>query len=378
MVISRILKPADERGYREPIKIFGKALAQSDEPAMRKIFENAKKRMLKCCPPAHLELKPWKRTGEQDHNGVDIWKPRFHSCGTENWNSQQTSFVVGGNSRKELATACYYEGNGALITKKEVAAGRQEELRTSNPAVALRCNAWAAHSGHSEQHGGAPRHRLLQRAPFYIHLPPLPAEGEVCIQQLGRFDEGSTRRKTPPALYLQFAPSVSLALPLKAQLQLQLATKQQQQQQPQLPPPPPPPAPSSQAIANSPATTSTPATSTPTATAFNGWFASAKELASLPQRQPPSAPKRKYVAKRKRVEGRSCEQNPWWCVCLKPASERTSGGRTYHRSDCPIERWLVDETFGAPTVGEELTAAATAGSRAGKRARFDGRSWVEE
>ena len=208
MVISRILKPADERGYREPIKIFGKALAQSDEPAMRKIFENAKKRMLKCCPPAHLELKPWKRTGEQDHNGVDIWKPRFHSCGTENWNSQQTSFVVGGNSRKELATACYYEGNGALITKKEVAAGRQEELRTSNPAVALRCNAWAAHSGHSEQHGGAPRHRLLQRAPFYIHLPPLPAEGEVCIQQLGRFDEGSTRRKTPPALYLQFAPSV--------------------------------------------------------------------------------------------------------------------------------------------------------------------------
>ena len=400
--IARMFHRENEQGHREPIKTMGKVLAQSDVNAVYKLFENAKKRAFKCCPPADLKLEPWRRTGEQDQNGIDIWKPRFHSCGTENWNSQQASFVVGGNSRKELATSCFYEGNARLITKKEVAGGRQEDLSTSNPTVALRCNAWAGHGGA----GTAARHRLLRHAPYFVSLPPPPAEGEVCIQQVGRFDAGSSRRKTPPALDLEFAPNAKLTVSNKAQMQLQLLTKQQ----------PPPttttnPALSSPAIgtpASTVATSSLPtpfanASSSSTPLAFTNWsppfanipgssssIASAKRLPQLPATvsmpqtppatvsmpQPPPA-KRKYEAKRKRVEGRRSEQNPWWCICLPPANERTAKGRTYHDERCPMECWMTDAQFGEPKEGHELIAMSRAGSRAGKRVRYDGRNWVE-
>jgi hypothetical protein len=84
-----------------------------------KYFENALARIKNCCPPEGFD--DWYLNGETDHNGLGIWQPYFHSCGTENWNSQQKSFVVGGNSKKETATALFYEGNAKLITKRRFA-----------------------------------------------------------------------------------------------------------------------------------------------------------------------------------------------------------------------------------------------------------------
>ena len=54
---------------------------------------------------------------------------------------------------------------------------------------------------------------------------------------------------------------------------------------------------------------------------------------------------------------------------------REASGRTYHREFCPVERWLVDESFGAPEEGMELMARPEAGARAGQKARFNGQKW---
>ena len=112
----------------------GKKLIDTDETTARKIFRDALARMHKCVPPLHLADKAWIPTGKLDANGLMIHKPEFHSCGTENWNSQQMSFVCGSKVKHEFSTACFYEGNANLITKKEVAAGRQE-VRMHSPLI---------------------------------------------------------------------------------------------------------------------------------------------------------------------------------------------------------------------------------------------------
>ena len=84
-------------------------------------IDNALKRMIKCSPPT-LELRglAWNETCERDQNGLPIYKPAYHTCGVENWNSQQIGFVPGGHCNKTTATAFFYEGNAKLIAKKEV------------------------------------------------------------------------------------------------------------------------------------------------------------------------------------------------------------------------------------------------------------------
>ena len=373
-------------------RINGRALAQNDYHSVRKVFENAKARIVKCCPPPHL--RAWGMTGECDHNELPIWKPYFHSCGVENWNSQQVSFVAGGNTKKEVATACFYEGNAKLITIKEVNAGRQEELRTSNPTVPLRCNAWAGHSHTADDLPAPKRHKLLRDAPFFVQLPPAPASGEVCVQPLGRFD-ATTRRRMAPLLTLQFEPSVQPQLSQHSRFLLSC-------------PPPLPPATTVAAVAAAPiaapappaaapavpvaiaaaaaavavaaatvaAPPSTPAPAAPAATVTAPIVAATAPLAAPPAAPagpstaglspfwpqqgwrmpslPPRAPqgKRPYQSKRQRVATRHHKQNPWLCICGVDSSH----GRTYHAADCPIERWLTDESYpAAPILGTTLT-----------------------
>ena len=90
-----------------PKKLFGKSLIPSAE-MMRSLCTNALQRMLNCVPPDGISA--WRSTGETDHNGFEIMKPNFHTCGCESWNSTQTAFCVGDNNTQELSTACHYEG----------------------------------------------------------------------------------------------------------------------------------------------------------------------------------------------------------------------------------------------------------------------------
>ena len=81
--------------------------------------------------------------------------------------------------------------------------------------------------------------------------------------------------------------------------------------------------------------------------------------------------KRKYNKKREKVPGRESKKNPWkFCTCLPQAILDARGGRTYHKSFCPIERWLVDASFGEPADGEVCVVTASAGARAGEKAVY--------
>ena len=94
----------------------------ADSAKAGQYIDNALKRMIKCSPPENLVELAWTRTGKLDQNGLDIWKPNFHSCGVESMNARQMHFVVGANSTTETATALFTEGDGDIITKKEVPA----------------------------------------------------------------------------------------------------------------------------------------------------------------------------------------------------------------------------------------------------------------
>ena len=374
--LNLIFLPPDDDGYRAPARTGNKQLCQCDFQAVRKIFENAKARIMKCSPPEHLRQEAWQKTGKQDHNNVDIWKPRFHSCGTENWNSQQSSFVVGANTTKEHATALFYEGNAKLITKKEVGAGRQEDLATSNPTVPLRCNAWAGHSNDSPCH----RHMLLRCAPFHVSLPPAPAEDEVCLQPCGRFDV-SSRRKTPPQLPLEFAPRTKFRLSQYQRLLqgMEAATTAGPAAGPSTASP----------LAAGPSTaspaagvpcTASPLTAGPASSFVSGPSTGGSTVGATPnhnnhplpsylppnQTLPCKEAKRKYSQLRQRVPGRDSKKNPWFkggCLCIKQA------GRSWHKPLCPIERWLTEANFSGPAVHEEAGPP-------GKRMEFNGAKWV--
>lgn len=106
-----------------------------------------------------------------------------------------------------------------------MSAGRQEDLGTSNPTAALRCNAWAGHGQDAAQH------RLLNAPPFCVELPPEPAEDEICIQRIGRFDIATGRSKDRATLPLTFGPQTQPGFSSAALLCLP----------PSSAPPPPPP-----------------------------------------------------------------------------------------------------------------------------------------
>ena len=393
--IEQIFLPQSEGGVRQLRRTHGKALAQCDEAAVRQIFTNAKKRMMKCVPPDHLDA--WRRTDKTDQNDIAIWKPYFHSCGTENWNSQQMSFVVGANTKKENATALFYEGNARLITNKEVEAGRQEDIDHSNPTVPLRCNAWAGHGGGVGGADGQQPHRLLQSAPFFVSLPPPAAEDEVCVQPIGRFDEGS-RRKTPPALRLQFAPTTVPRAPQSAALQLStsLSSIPHLSSIGEAPASAPAPAPAPRLVAASPAASiaASPAASVAASIAASPAASIAASPAASPAAPPRAAAlsanaaaaslatddendeafeqapkKRRYSKARERVAGRSSKKNPWRgaCMCMPQAVLNAPGGRTHHKSYCPVEQWLVDASVGEPADKEECVATADAIGRIGER-----------
>ena len=96
----------------KPIRIFGKALMSSPD-TFRDLVHNALARILNCVPPDGIDA--WRSSGEKDHNGFEIMKPNFHTCGCEMINAMQTAFCVGDNTSSERATACHYEGNARLI-----------------------------------------------------------------------------------------------------------------------------------------------------------------------------------------------------------------------------------------------------------------------
>ena len=377
-VIEQIFHPANDTGYRAPVKINRSTLAD-DVHDTHRIFTNALKRIKKCSPPTHLEA--WYRTGATDQNGIDIWKPYFHSCGVENWNSQQMSFVTSGNTTKEHATACFYEGNAKLITKKQVAAGRQEDLVTSNITTAVRCNAWAGFGVDDTDNDDAVRKkavRLLANAPFNISLPPPVAPGEICIQPLSRFDVTS-RRSTPAAMRLAFSPSANIGLSKKAAL-LKLAllkpvekscvavddTDDDESMSEGCPIYDNPAVPIGQTDGRGSSSSGDGYSSDAASGDLSPYSYNQRMVSKKRKAEPLAQPEKQQGRRKKAVAGRNPKKNPWWCACSE--GDRTGRGARNHWSKCPVQIWLRDPTESPREPIEGDIVEGLAGStRAGKK-----------
>lgn len=189
-IVDAAFAPAGDDGVRAPIKCNGKTLIAS-ETKLRQLGENALKRVLNCVPPDDVRHLAWTKTGEQDHNGFDVFSSNFHSCSAESWNSTQPDFLVGANVTKEKATAHHFEGNVRQLVRKQVKLGRQEDLGTYNPMDAWEANRLAGHDAAQSMP------RLLAHRPYAVDRPPPVGAEEVCVQAIGSFAKGSDGGKRP-------------------------------------------------------------------------------------------------------------------------------------------------------------------------------------
>ena len=64
---------------------------------LQRIRKNSSLRFKNCVPPDHLRPYAWRKTGDT-FLGMDVMRPRFHSCNNEMWNSTMPDFVVGDNT----------------------------------------------------------------------------------------------------------------------------------------------------------------------------------------------------------------------------------------------------------------------------------------
>jgi hypothetical protein len=218
-IVEASFAPAGANAVRETIKCNGKTLIAS-ESKLRKIGQNALKRILNCVPPDDVRELAWTKTGEQDHNGFDVYSSNFHSCAAESWNSSQGDFVCGANVTKEKATALHFEGNVRQLMRKEVKLARQEALGTYNPTDAWEANRYV---GYDAQHRNpdwelAP---LLAHRPIAVDEPPAVGADEVCVQAIGSFAKGSNGGKR--ARISAGDPSVRPTLALAVERQQRLS-----------------------------------------------------------------------------------------------------------------------------------------------------------
>jgi hypothetical protein len=141
-----------------------------------------------------LEGRAWYETGKM-HNGMKVYRPRYHSCGNEAWNSTQVDFVVGDHTSRQLATALYYEG----ITKQNSTSMRsltdkdgkplEEDTGHFNPEKVLSVNKWA---GHGEEAKALKLAQLVRQPPHELLERPT-STGEVCVQDVGSFRRAPRR-----------------------------------------------------------------------------------------------------------------------------------------------------------------------------------------
>ena len=421
-VINACFHPAEADGVRRPILINGKALISTVQ-LVRKHATNALKRILNCIPPP--DMPAWREVG-LDVNGYTVWKPRFHTCSCESWNSAQPDFVAGCTATKELAQGCFLEGNTKRIVAKQVELGQQEDLGLWDVRRALRINQLAGHG--AEADGMA---RLTHLPPLAVAAPPPKPPDAVCIQPLGRLDVRATKPlPTEVALRTQVGapcarpavpPSVHLALPQLAKLPLLPAGSQwlqlqggkggesEEEEDDELDPSQLD-SPNSRRLlaaagvddvqAASPgllsrawswamstgkgASTSNDASSStdpvPCAAAPAPTPAPAAiDLPPPPLVSPPIARPMPLTLKpasggkrtlssadpetRRLQANKRSKANSWWCTCQPQWP--AGAGRQWHESQCPRRRF-AEGTIAAPVVGETVVCMQCAGPRAGQ------------
>lgn len=428
MVIDACFHPPGADGKRLPILLNGSNLVSSIE-MMERIADKALKRIVHCIPPPGI--RAWRPTGRTDTNGFEIQQSLLHTCGVESVNGQQSDFVTGSRCSKEVATACFLEGNAARIVAKAVASGEQEDVGTSDVRCALSINRWA---GHGDDAGMV---RLMHIAPHAIRSPPPKPDAAVCIQPLGRLDARVTQQlpSTAELARMPNVPRVLASLPAKTLMALpppltalaqrnaaslmlrmddaasdddfdvsQLDSPESRRQLAQAgvslddspsvirrawdflfgnsptaaaaePAPPPPPA-----LTPAPP----PIVPPPIPTSSEVSLAQAPPAEPLVLAQAPPAKRQKVGSTSAYQAKKKCMQNQWWCVC-RPAWP--AQGRQWHVESCPREKWAQaydrdPSTAAAPAIGARVTALQCAGPRAGRSWEYRGgnegvKGWVE-
>ena len=336
----------------KPKRISGKSLIPTPEK-LKQLVNNALARILNCVPPDGIDA--WRKIGEQDHNGFEIYKPNFHTCGCESWNASQTAFCAGDNLSREMATGCHYEGNARQIQRKGESMGRQEQLSTHRHSEVWEVNELAGHGG------DAARTRLVSLQPHAVERPPRAADAEICVQDVGSFARRSgggklaALRDEVPPLQLQHTHGI----------ELHRARAQKQQQQQLLNHSTPRGAVAAAAtaatssplptIATSAATTSTlisPPSSTLIQSTLQGDAASGERPAKVQKKA-------------------DCRANLWICSC-DPVWPKPKGkaGNPNHKHGCK-RKWFADAlnsgaSCAEPQVGDVVEMLSSAFPRAGR------------
>ena len=75
------------------------------------------------------------------------------------------------------------------------------------------------------------------------------------------------------------------------------------------------------------------------------------------QLQPPTALGKRALSDSQKVRNKKSKTNRWWCTCTNilmwpPARD---GGRQWHQTGCPRQRWADGRLVGDPQVGERIT-----------------------
>jgi hypothetical protein len=415
VTIAGTFGPPDTNNFRSPILFNGKRFCASPEIIM-KVRKKGLARMLNCIPPEGSQ--PWTLTDDHDHNGLPIYKPNYHTCGTESWNSTQSNFTSSACG-KELATASFILGNARRIVEGKVKRGEQEDLGTWDVRDALRINRWAGHGAHEN---------MIQLTPTPpLAVAPLPdrAPEEIVIHDIGRLDDvRKGARLVPTALMLNslkgspvvnglLPPATLVAFPSLAPLHVapahhllertsEVADGEEDPLQWDSPasrarllkqgvadPRTAPQGLLKRAVraiewvwgstsadraviapeaATAPAPTNAPGPAITTALELSP--------ASLPVAAPPalnaSAPvlaPLQMVGEKRRGESKQqrnkfSRSNPWWCTCQ--AVWPNTGGRPWHEAECPRKRYADTNGAYVPNQGTRVTVMHCAGARAGE------------
>ena len=143
------------------------------------------------------------------HNGMPVWRPRFHSGSGESWNARQQAqlrtaaqpkqtgsrvptpntnrtrsplaaqdFVVGDNSSKELATGLFLEGIVIQNSRVRRAANEEEDTGHNDPESTLETNKWAGHGTEAVELRMA---QLVRDPPHELLTRPAASGNEVFV-----------------------------------------------------------------------------------------------------------------------------------------------------------------------------------------------------
>ena len=77
---------------------------------------------------------------------------------------------------------------------------------------------------------------------------------------------------------------------------------------------------------------------------------------------PPDSKKMKGDSKQQ--SNNLSRKNPWFCTCLPVWP--SAGGRAWHQSACPRQRYVESGGTHCPAIGDRVTVMACAGGRAGQ------------